>query len=345
MNDLTLTRKDFLKSMAVGFIGASLPAVLWSQSRAAPGHEGSRPRFFQNPEDYETLEALVDRLIPPDTNLDGSPSPGARTAGVADYIDFLLGAFVSEHPFIFAGGPFSDRNPFNGEGQTNGMARPLVLTDNQRLAWSVRILGTAKAAERDSDQAKIAIIRANNRIAGQGDANGDLPGFQQIYSSGIAVLRGLKFTSVSTAQQDAILNEPQKPAALATLVPLAYAHSVEGMYGNPEYGGNQPSNRAKPATGADGNNRPIGWQNVNFEGDRQPLGYTVFDPGADAYIEDPNHPVSTPNPNDPALRGGLGGVLGALSGALPGAGAPSGALSMDMHTALAVMARHLSRQP
>jgi hypothetical protein len=62
---------------------------------------------------------------------------------------------------------------------------------------------------------------------------------------------------------------------------------------------------------------------------------------ADAYIEDPNHPVSTPNPNDPALKGGLGGVLGAL----PGAGAPSGALSMDMRTALAVMARHLSRQP
>jgi len=256
---------------------------------------------------------------------------------VADYIDFLLGAFASEQPFIFAGGPFSDRNPFNGEGLTDSMARPLVLTDNQRVAWSVRIFGTAKAAERDSDRAKIAIIRANNRIAGQGDANGDLPGFQQIYTSGIAVLRGLKFTSGSMAQQDAILNEPQKPAALATLVPLAYAHSVEGMYGNPEYGGNQPSNRPKPATGADGSNRPIGWQNVNFEGDRQPLGYTVFDPVADAYIEDPNHPVSTPNPNDPALRGGLG----ALSGALPGAGA----LSMDMHTALAVMARHLSRQP
>jgi hypothetical protein len=240
-----LTRKDFLKLIAVGLVGTSLPVVLWRESRAAEGRaperEDSRARFFQNPEDYQTLEALVDRLIPPDTNPDGSPSPGARTAGVADYIDFLLGAFGSERPFIFAGGPFSNRNPFNGEGQTNGMARPLVLTDNQRLAWSIRIVGTAKAAERESDRAKVAIIRANNRIAGQGDANGDLPGFRQIYISGIAALRGLKFTSVSTAQQDAILNDPQKPAALATLVPLAYAHSVEGMYGNPEYGGNQPT--------------------------------------------------------------------------------------------------------
>ncbi|MDB6162488.1 MAG: gluconate 2-dehydrogenase subunit 3 family protein [Gammaproteobacteria bacterium] len=320
-----LTRKDFLKFMTVGFMGISLPAVLWNESRAAPGREGSRPRFFQNPQDYTTLEAFVDRLIPPDTNPDGSPSPGAQIAGVADYIDFLLGAFGNERPFIFAGGPFSDRNPFNGEGLTDGMASPLVLTDNQRLAWRIRILGTAEAAERESDRAKIAIIRANNKIAGQGDANGDLPGFRQIYTNGIAALRGLNFTSLSTAQKDAILNEPKMPAALATLVPLAYAHSVEGMYGNPEYGGNQPSNRDKPATGADGSNRPIGWQNVNFEGDRQPLGYTVFDSATGTYVEDANHPVSTPNPNDPALSGA------------------ASAQSMDAQTALTLMMRHLSR--
>lgn len=320
-----LTRKDFLKFVAFGFIGASLPAVLWNKSRADTGGEDSRPRFFRDPQDFATLEAFVDRLIPPDTNPDGSPSPGALTAGVADYIDFLLGAFASESSFIFAGGPFSDRNPFGGEGLTDGMTRPLVLTDNQRLAWRIRILGTANAANRESDAPKINIIRANNRITGQGDANGDLPGFQQIYTSGIAVLRRLKFASLSPAQQDAMLNEKSMPAALATLVPLAYMHSVEGMYGNPEYGGNQPSNRSRRATGADGNNRPIGWQNVNFEGDRQPLGYTRFDPVTGSYVEDPNHPVSTPNPNDPAL----GGV-------------PS-APSMDTHTALTLMARRLSR--
>jgi hypothetical protein len=322
-----LTRKDFLKLMALGFTGLSLPAVLWNESRAAPGREGSRPRFFQNPQDYATLEAFVDRLIPPDANPDGSPSPGAQIAGVADYIDFLLGAFGNERPFIFAGGPFSDRNPFNGQGLTDGMARPLILTDNQRLAWRIRILGTAEAGERESDRAKIAIIRANNKIAGQGDANGDLPGFRQTYTNGIAVLRGLNFTSLSTAQKDAILNDPKMPATLATLVPLAYAHSVEGMYGNPEYGGNQPPNRDKPATGADGGNRPIGWQNVNFEGDRQPLGYTVFDSATGAYVEDANHPVSTPNPNDPALSGA------------------ASAQSMDAATALTLMMRHLPRHP
>jgi hypothetical protein len=319
-----LSRKDFLKSIAVGAAVASLPAILWSRSSVALGREGSHPRFFQNPQDYATLEAFVDRLIPPDTNPDGSPSPGARIAGVADYIDFLLGAFTGERPFIFAGGPFSDRNPFNDEGLTNGMADPLMLTDNQRLAWRIRILGTAEAAERETDQAKIAIVRANNKIAGQGDDNGDLPGFQQIYASGITVLRGLNFASLSMAQQDAILSESSIPPALATLLPLAYAHSVEGMYGNPEYGGNQPSNLAKPATGADGSNRPIGWENVNFEGDRQPRGYTIFDLTIDAYVEDPDHPVSTPNPGDPALSG-AGGAQSAT----------------DARTFLALKARHL----
>ena len=50
------------------------------------------------------------------------------------------------------------------------------------------------------------------------------------------------------------------------------------MYGNPEYGGNQPADRFRRPTGADGDNRPIGWKNINFEGDRQPRGYTIFDP-------------------------------------------------------------------
>ena len=65
---IELTRKDFLKSMAVGLMGASLPVVLWKKSWAESGREDSRPRFFQDPQDLETLEAIVDRLIPPDTN-------------------------------------------------------------------------------------------------------------------------------------------------------------------------------------------------------------------------------------------------------------------------------------
>ena len=36
-----------------------------------------------------------------------------------------------------------------------------------------------------------------------------------------------------------------------------------------------------------------------FEGDRQPLGYTTFDALTHSSNEQPEHPVSTPDPGDP----------------------------------------------
>ena len=43
---------------------------------------------FLNEQQFVVLSAVVDRLIPPDQ------SPGAREAGVPQYIDELLGAFT-----------------------------------------------------------------------------------------------------------------------------------------------------------------------------------------------------------------------------------------------------------
>jgi hypothetical protein len=40
---------------------------------------------------------------------------------------------------------------------------------------------------------------------------------------------------------------------------VLYAHACQGMYGAPEYGGNQGE---------------IGWKNIGFAGDVQPRGYT-----------------------------------------------------------------------
>lgn len=273
----------------------------------------SRPRYFTNPDDYATLEALVDRIIPPDTDPNtGMPSPGAKDAGVADYIDFLLGAFLSSRPFIFAGGPFSDRNPVDDEGLEDDMAEPIPLTPLQRLAWRIRILGTiAVASGNPHDAARIQIVRANNILAQVGDAKGDIPGFQDQYSDGITALRnaahsnfGKDFPELTIAQQDMLIekaNQGLLGAAVQNFIGLVTDHAAEGMYGNPEYGGNQPPDRDRPATGADGDNRPIGWVIANFEGDRQPLGYTTFDPETQTAVEEPNHPVSTPDPGDPTF--------------------------------------------
>ena len=112
---------------------------------------------------------------------------------------------------------------------------------------------------------------------------------------------GADFVSLGGLEQDLVLQADQ------SFVPLLFEHTVEGMYANPEYGGNQPPDRGRPATGADGDNRPLGWAYVGFEGDRQPLGYTIFDPATESYGEIAAHPMSTAgsgpdaSPLDPVL--------------------------------------------
>src|SRR5687768_6258788 len=51
-----------------------------------------------------TLRAVVDRIVP-----DEDGQAGAVAAGCHDAIDALLGAFRTNPPRIYAGGPFSDR--------------------------------------------------------------------------------------------------------------------------------------------------------------------------------------------------------------------------------------------
>jgi Gluconate 2-dehydrogenase subunit 3 len=81
-------------------------------------------------DEYRTVVAMCERLIPADD------TPGATDAGVADYIDGLLGAFSFDPPRIWAGGPSSGR--FGG---TAGFSRFHPLTALDELAWRTRIEG------------------------------------------------------------------------------------------------------------------------------------------------------------------------------------------------------------
>src|SRR5207302_1750577 len=56
---------------------------------------------------------------------------------------------------------------------------------------------------------------------------------------------------------------------------------MEGVFAAPEYGGNRDLG---------------GWQMAHFEGDSQPLGYSIFDPAINNYRERPDYPNSTANP-------------------------------------------------
>ena len=243
---IAITRRHFLMAASAGVVAANLPALVWRRWAVGQAQAASRPRFFTDPNDYATLQDLVDRLIPPDTDFTGMPSPGAKAAGVADYIDFLLGAFLGSAPFIFAGGPFSDRNPFNGQGLTDDMAQPMSLTPQQRLAWRIRILGTmGAAAAHPADVARINIVKANNILAGVGDAHGDchrVPGaihrrYHGVASRGESKF-GKDFPELTTDHQDEVI-----AGADPNFVAMVTNHAAEGMYSNPEYGGNQPPDR------------------------------------------------------------------------------------------------------
>jgi hypothetical protein len=313
-----LTRRELLKAGSAAALASQLPILAWQRARAEAACE-PRPRFFSDAEDYRTLEALVDRMIPEDTDTNGAVSLGAKRAKVADYVDFFLGSFLctTATPFLYAGGPFSDRNG----SATNDMATPVALTPAQRIVWRVLILGSAGESGPEID-----IIRANNVIAGVGDASGDVEGYQQLFQRLLAALRTSGFADLPAPLQDAMLERPD----LIQDVMSAFSVAVEGMYANPEYGGNRPPTiaSASPSGGATGfldpSNRPIGWTNTFFEGDTQPHGYTTFVPDGppDAngsatghYVEIPDHPMSTADPGGVPLVVGPA-MLAAIQAAL-----------------------------
>jgi len=178
------------------------------------------PAFFTDDE-YAVVEAACALLIPTDDD------PGAREARVVDYIDGLLGAFSFDPPRIWAGGPFSGRH-----GGAKGFVRFHRLTPLDELAWRTRIEGSRGQPEREF--------------------NGPVVGLQELYRAGLVSL-GADFATVTDEERRARLERS------AAFTKLLYEHACEGMYGAPEYGGNQDL---------------VGWRYIGYEGDVQPRGYT-----------------------------------------------------------------------
>src|SRR5438445_6835869 len=158
------------------------------------------PLFF-SAEEYAMVAAACAVLIPTDQD------PGATEAGVVDYIDGLLGAFLTDPPRIWAGGPFSGRH-----GGAAGFAAFHRLTPMDELAWRTRIEGSLGISEREF--------------------NGPVVGLQQRYRDGLEAL-GVAFASLDGAEQEARLR------ANPGFTRLLYEHACEGMYAAPEYGGNR----------------------------------------------------------------------------------------------------------
>lgn len=158
------------------------------------------PAYFSD-DQFRVIEAVCARLIPTDED------PGATEAGVAYYIDELLGAFSFDPPRIWAGGAFSGR--FGGIA---GFATFHRLTGLDELAWRIRIEGSLGIPAREW--------------------NGPVEGLQERYVAGLERL-GSEFADVEVDEQDRRLR------ANAEFTKLIYEHACEGMYGPPEYGGNR----------------------------------------------------------------------------------------------------------
>jgi gluconate 2-dehydrogenase subunit 3-like protein/dockerin type I repeat protein len=332
-----LTRRQFMQGAVIASSG-----VLFARlARLARAQSLPVPSGFLSAADLRVVDALTARIIPTDA------IAGAHEAGVADYIQGLLSAFlgadvngdgvvsaadvtaviqalgsnnvaadvdgsgsvdaadvaltqssifgtvlVGQPAFagrpLFAGGPFSGRTPFpdSATGKPSstfppdGFLDPLPLPRVKRLAWTVRLLGASVVPE-----------VADNPLATT------LPDvdLRRRYRAGLAQIDalsttqfGLSFDQLDTTQQDTIIKALKKTAPGTDFYNLAVNHTIEGMLCAPEYGGNR----------LDQDGQPIGWKITHFDGDSQPLGYTIFDTTTMAYVERPDKPNSTIDPDD-----------------------------------------------
>jgi len=197
-------------------------AILGASGCTAPP---ARPATFQffNSHEAAVVEAATARIAPgPADDPAEAGHPGAREAGVTGYIDKMLatlGALTGPAPIIFAGGPWSNRH-------TSGpdlMADFIPLDPVTIIAWRKR-----------------------------------LEGWRKQYMEGIATLDSLAggdFTAAAPQDQDKILAR-QEASGFTSLL---FEHTIEGLYANPEYGGNRGL---------------AGWTDIGFPGDIQPRGYT-----------------------------------------------------------------------
>jgi hypothetical protein len=280
-----LGRREFLKALAVVLAALALPVT-----HARRGWAAARGRFLTRSE-LATLEALVDRIIPPDDD------PGAKALGAAAYIDQLLSAIdprALRHPRgraprLFAGGPFSHRNPYpdtrtgrpSHRRPRNSFRRFIEPTRLQRLRWSAELYGSQAVPGAD----------VNDAVLG-----GPLVGLRELYRTSLAkvdmvarTLKGAPLKDLPVADQDAVVAVLDMgmfavdPRRGDTFMDIVIRHTIEGCFAPPEYGGND---------------RGRGWKMLGLQGDVQPLGYSIFSKRAGDYRERPDLPMTTADPAD-----------------------------------------------
>src|SRR5689334_4741223 len=94
-------RREILRYLGIASIAATFPGFrCWSFAcpadpshvQVAPSAAGSYKPLFFSPDQYRLLEHIAERIIPADD------TPGAKEAGVAEFIDFMVANRVAVSP-------------------------------------------------------------------------------------------------------------------------------------------------------------------------------------------------------------------------------------------------------
>jgi hypothetical protein len=272
---LLLRRREVLAALGATLGAAVLPAL------PGCGDRGTAPSFLTAGE-QAILASLVDRVLPP------NDEPGARALGAADYVDRLLSAFDGAgEPSIYAGGPFSGRNPYpdDADGTASSrfprddFARFLPLSRLQEIRWRAELFGTAAVPGADVNDAILGPRRGLRDIYREGLARTDEVSIAEA---------GAPFADLPTEEQDRIFEILERtflpePRHAGTFLDLLIGHTLEACFAPPAYGGNRDA---------------AGWAMIGLEGDVQPLGFSIYSRAIDGYVERPDHPMSTPNPDE-----------------------------------------------
>ncbi|HVO22104.1 MAG TPA: gluconate 2-dehydrogenase subunit 3 family protein [Candidatus Margulisiibacteriota bacterium] len=153
----------------------------------------------------------------------------------------------------------------------NFFAEHLPLPRLQALSWKIRILGADAVPEVADNPLASSLLETDlRRKYREGLASLEMISQQQF---------GKSFVQLTASQQSAVFNK-----ADPDFITLLTYNTVEGLLCAPEYGGNRNG---------------LGWQLVGFDGDSQPLGYTIYDESVPGnYRERPDHPNAGPNPHE-----------------------------------------------
>lgn len=262
-----------------GILGGSLALIPLSvpgcgdDGEAVVPERGRELAAFLGDDELATLRAVIETVLP----IDGNTT--RLYDGIERYIQRLLSDVPSmDHPgAIFAGGPFSNRNPFpdveHGKASDvfprNDFEHFVPLTRLQLLGWRARLLGSETVDEFDFNASVL----------------GPVVGLRNQYRSGLQALDELghatfarSFSSLGADERQVVIQR-----ANPDFVALVIGHAIEALFSVPEYGGNPGG---------------LGWQFIGYDGDSQPLGYAIFDRSSNSYRERSDKPTSTADPNE-----------------------------------------------